>query len=80
MVQILKKIKSGIPIHRYIQKKYINLYDLKISKVKLTTKTKEFSLKIRLFQTIIQNTIAQTNQLINKAPYFNHQHTLKINQ
>ena len=64
MAQILKKIKSGIPIHRYMQKQYINLYDLKISKMKLTTQTKEFLLKIRLFYTDTQNFIAETNQLI----------------
>ena len=64
MAIILKKIKSGIPIHRYIQKQYINLYDLKISKMKLTTQTKEFLLKIRLFYTDTQNFIAETNQLI----------------
>lgn len=64
MAIILKKIKSGIPIHRYMQKEYIKLYDLKISKMKLTTQTKEFLLKIRLFYTYTQNFIAETNQLI----------------
>lgn len=64
MAQILKKIKFGIPIHRYMQKEYIKLYDLKISKMKLTTQTKEFLIKIRLFYTYTQNFIAETNQLI----------------
>ena len=49
MAIILKKIKSGIPIHRYIQKQYINLYDLKIYKIKLSTKTIKFLIKIKPF-------------------------------
>ena len=77
MAQILKKIKFGIPIHRYMQKEYIKLYDLKISKMKLTTQTKEFLLKIRLFYTDTQNAIAETNQSTIKSHYFNHQYTLK---
>lgn len=57
MAIILKKIKSGIPIHRYIQKQYINLYDLKIYKIKLSTKTIKFLIKIKPLDNNTKNDI-----------------------
>ncbi len=77
MAIILKKIKSGIPIHRYIQKQYINLYDLKIYKIKLSTKTIKFLIKIKPFLTIIQKMISLTNQIANTSILFLQRSDLK---
>ena len=77
MAIILKKIKSGIPIHRYIQKQYINLYDLKIYKIKLSTKTIKFLIKIKPFLTIIQKMISLTNQIANTSILFLQKSDLK---
>ena len=77
MAIILKKIKSGIPIHSYIQKQYINLYDLKIYKIKLSTKTIKFLIKIKPFLTIIQKMISLTNQIANTSILFLQRSDLK---